>query len=100
MRWRLVLVAAYFLGPLSTAQTPSEADGRTVVMPEFSEVRFQGTHARFFTVIERVHSRRVSVKIVEPRGLLGIAAVVVDQASVVPEHGLQMTWKTLNIGDR
>jgi len=26
MRWQVVLVAAYFLGPLSAAQTPSEAD--------------------------------------------------------------------------
>jgi len=74
--------------------------GRSVMTLEFFEVRFPGGHARFFAEMERIRLRRGSAKILSPTGLPGVAVVVIERASVLPEHGLQMTWKTVKIGDQ
>jgi hypothetical protein len=66
---------------------------------EFSEIRFPGGHARFFAEMERVRLRRGSARILGSTGLPGVAIVVIERASVLPEHGLQMVWKTVKLGE-
>lgn len=74
------------------------SDKRDVLTLEFSEVRFPGGNARFFAVLERVRLPRGSAKIAEPSGLPGVAVVAIGRVPVLPEHALQMTWRTVKIG--
>jgi len=53
---------------------------------------------RFFAELERVRLRRGSAKVIGSPDLPGVAAVAVERASALPEHGLKMTWKTMSIG--
>ena len=75
------------------------ADKRDVLTLEFSEIRFPGGDARFFAELERVRLRRGSAKMLEPSGLPGVAVVSIGHVSAIPERALQMTWKTVKIGD-
>jgi hypothetical protein len=50
--------------------------------------------------MERIRLRRGSAKILSTTGLPAVAVVVIERASVLPEHDLQTTWKTVKIGNQ
>ena len=94
---RFIPAGAEVVGRLRGIRRSDKRDELTV---EFSEVRFPGGNARFFAGMERVRLRRGSARIVDSSALPGVAVVSIGHASVLPEHALQMTWRTVKIGEQ
>jgi hypothetical protein len=93
---RIIPAGAEVIGRLRGIR---QSEKGAVITLEFSEIRFSGGNVRFFAEMERVRLRRGSAKMLESSGLPGVAVVSVAHTSVLPEHALQMTWKTVRIGD-